>query len=54
LVHCPECLVLIPEEAEICPACGIEFEYLCPACNREVNALALECVHCGSSFSDKL
>jgi predicted amidophosphoribosyltransferase len=54
LVHCPECLILIPDEAEICPACGIEFEYLCPSCNREVNASALECIHCGSSFGDKL
>ena len=50
LVNCPECLNLIPEDADICPTCGLEFEFYCPECNREVKESDTNCVYCGYSF----
>jgi len=49
---CPECRTEIPEDAEVCRACGRRVEgKTCPGCAELCKPAARICRHCGSRFT---
>ena len=50
--NCPDCLSSVPEEAEVCAACGRRIVgKQCPECAELCKSSANKCPHCGHSFA---
>jgi RNA polymerase subunit RPABC4/transcription elongation factor Spt4 len=55
MVECGECGTLVPETANVCPKCGIEFEVevaKCSVCESWIKSDATACPYCNTPFSD--
>jgi RNA polymerase subunit RPABC4/transcription elongation factor Spt4 len=55
MVECGECGTLVPDNAAVCPKCGIEFEVevaKCSECESWIRSDADTCPYCGTPFRD--
>ncbi len=55
MVECGECGTLVPDTANECPKCGIEFEVevaKCSECESWIRSDATECPYCNTPFKD--
>ena len=57
MFECPECNAMIPDDANSCPNCGVEFSdeavFECPLCKTLIDVEVDKCPNCGAEFAEE-